>query len=89
MDGLGLGVIFGKALPYSQDHESEADEVGLGYMRDAGFDIEEAPKFWRRMVADAPAGVTDSLSTHPAGEDRAKRLEELIRENQNPKNQMQ
>ena len=83
MDGLGLGVIFGKALPYSQEHESEADEVGLGYMRDAGFDVEEAPKFWRRMVVAAPTGVTDSLSTHPDAERRAKRLEELIRESQN------
>jgi predicted Zn-dependent protease len=80
MDGLGLGVIFGKAMPYSQDHETEADEIGLGYMRAAGYDVKEAPKFWRRMAVAAPSGKSDSLSTHPDPEKRAKRLEELIRE---------
>jgi len=79
MDGLGLGFIIGKALPYSQEHESEADEIGLRYLKKAGFDVEEAPKFWRRMAVAAPEGVSDSLSTHPGAERRAKRLEELIR----------
>lgn len=79
MDGLGLGVIVGKALPYSQEHENEADEVGLRYMKSAGFDLEEAPKFWRRMAVASPDGKSDSLSTHPDAERRAKRLERLIR----------
>ncbi len=80
MDGLGLGVIVGKALPYTQEHESEADEIGLQYMQTAGYDIEEAPKFWRRMEAAAPGGKSDSLSTHPDAERRADRLEELIKD---------
>ena len=80
MDGLGLGFLFGRILPYTQEHENEADEIGLRYMSAAGFDVEEAPKFWRRMAVAAPDGKSDSLSTHPDAERRAKRLEQLIRE---------
>ena len=79
MDGLGLGVIVGKALPYTQEHENEDDEIGLRYMKSAGFDLEEAPKFWRRMAVASSDGKSDSLSTHPDAERRAERLEKLIR----------
>ena len=79
MDGLGVGYIFGSLLPYTQEHENEADEIGLGYMKKAGFNVKEAPKFWRRMAVAAPTGKSDSLSTHPDSERRADRLEELIR----------
>ena len=75
MDGLGLGAVFGRALPWDQHHESEADKVGLRYMQDASFDLEEAPKFWERMVeASPPGGISDSLSTHPASAERAAEL---------------
>ena len=80
MDALGLGAIFGRLLPYSQEHETEADDVGLRYMREAGFDVDEAPRFWRRMAAASPDGTTDSIRTHPDPEKRAKRLEEQIRQ---------
>ena len=80
MDGLGLGSVFGKLTPYNQVHESEADEVGLRYMHQAGFPLDEAPAFWRRMHEVSQGQVSDSLSTHPGALDRAKRLEQLIPE---------
>jgi len=81
MDGLGLGVVFGAAVPWDQRQESEADEVGLSYMQKAGFDIDEAPVFWERMVAASPPGqISDSLSTHPASEKRAQDLRHTIEE---------
>ena len=79
MDGLGLGALFGAALPWDQRQESEADEVGLRYMQKAGYDIDEAPRFWQRMEAASPPGqVSDSLSTHPASEKRAEDLKHAI-----------
>ena len=81
MDGLGLGAIFGQALPWDQGQESEADEVGLLYMQEAGYDIDAAPKFWERMVAASPPGqISDSLSTHPASKKRAEDLRRTIDE---------
>ncbi len=80
MDGLGLGFVVGKITPYNQVQESEADEVGLQYMYGAGFDVDEAAKFWRRMHSVSQGQVSDSLSTHPGALDRAKDLERKAKE---------
>lgn len=79
MGAFGIGSLVGELLPYSQEHEFEADQVGLEYMRKAGFDVEEAPKFWQRMIDATGVQKSDALSTHPDAEKRIKRLEELIR----------
>lgn len=80
MDGLGLGYIVGEALPYSQRDETEADEVGLIFMQKAGYDLDAAPAFWRRMSAEDKGAISDSLSTHPSSEARMKDLESKIAE---------
>ncbi len=80
MDGFGLGFLVGRLLPYSQAHEIEADQVGLVYMQKAEYNIEEAPKFWQRMVDATGNQKSDSLSTHPDAEKRIKRLEARITE---------
>ena len=80
MDGLGLGILVGKVTPYNQVQESEADEVGLRYMYKAGFDVDEAAKFWRRMHQISQGQISDSLSTHPGAMDRAKDLERQAKE---------
>ena len=49
-------------------------------MRKAGYDIEEAPKFWQRMIDATGDRKSDSLSTHPDAEKRIKRLEVEIKE---------
>lgn len=47
---LGAGAQYGVLLPFSRQHELEADQVGLKYMARAGYDPHEALAFWRRMM---------------------------------------
>ena len=63
-------------LPFSREHESEADEIGLRFAVRAGYDPYEAPKLWERMAKLGGGGPT-WLSTHPDSGDRAQRLREL------------
>jgi metalloendopeptidase OMA1, mitochondrial len=79
MAALGAGAKFGVLLPFSRDHESEADEVGLMYMARAGFDPHEAVTFWERM-SENPGGrqPPQFMSTHPAHGTRIQRLQELM-----------
>ena len=71
----GLGKV-GIELPFSRAHESEADHVGLLYMAKAGYDPEEAVRFWERFSA-ANKGQSQGfelLRTHPVD---AKRIADL------------
>ena len=77
---FGAGAQLGVMLPFSRSQESEADRIGLIYMARAGYDPAEAPRFWERMTAGAGARPPTFLSTHPAPEDRVRRLEALIPE---------
>jgi len=72
---FGVGsTVFG-TLPYSRKHEYEADRLGMIFMAMAGYDPNEAPRFWERMMAlSGDKSSSDFLSTHPAN---AKRIEEL------------
>lgn len=67
----------GVVLPFSRGHELEADAMGLEYMAKAGYDPEEAARFWTRFAALGSSGPA-FMSTHPQSEDRAKRLGELM-----------
>lgn len=75
---LGMGAQVGVLLPYSRDHESEADIEGLRYAIRAGYDPNEAPKMWERMAQLGGGDTPEWLSTHPASEARAKKLREMI-----------
>ena len=62
----------GLTLPFSRKHEKEADDIGLLYMADAGFDPRASITLWKNMD-DAKSGSLRPpvfLSTHPAPEDR-------------------
>ena len=63
--------MIGLTLPFSRKHEIEADEVGLLYMADAGFDPRASITLWKNMEAQ-PKGSRPPLflSTHPAPENR-------------------
>jgi predicted Zn-dependent protease len=74
---LGMGAQVGVLLPYSRDHESEADIEGLRYAVRAGYDPNEAPKLWERMAA-LGGGTPEWLSTHPDPLARAQKLREMI-----------
>jgi metalloendopeptidase OMA1, mitochondrial len=74
----GLGATVGRQLPHSRGQESEADYIGLLYMARAGYDPEEAVRFWERFaeVNSQSGGATPwFLRTHPLDEDRIERLQ--------------
>lgn len=77
MGALGLGAQYGVLLPYSRDHESEADVMGIRYAIRAGFNPDEAPLLWERM-ATMGSGGPEWMSTHPDPLERAKKLREMI-----------
>jgi metalloendopeptidase OMA1, mitochondrial len=77
----GLGKV-GIELPYSRLQETEADEVGLMYMAKAGYDPEEAVRFWERFSAShkGQSGGFELLRTHPVDEKRIANLKKLMPE---------
>lgn len=80
MAAIGAGAKYGVLLPFSRDHESEADKVGLLYMARAGYDPREAIAFWKRMSAATGSGgkPPEFMSTHPTDRTRIAQLEELL-----------
>ena len=65
-------------LPYSREHESEADEAGLLYMARAGYDPREAVTFWERMSSAGGGQPPEFMSTHPSHGTRIARLQQLL-----------
>jgi len=82
MGAIGAGAQYGYILPFSRDHESEADAVGLKYMARAGYDPRESIAFWERMskAGGSRGQPPEFMSTHPGHETRIARLKELIPE---------
>ncbi len=77
---VGMGTQVGM-LKFSRQHESEADKIGLIFMAMAGYDPNEAPKFWERMDALSGGGAPPEwLSTHPSNASRIKDLNRDIPE---------
>lgn len=75
----GLGVLF---LKFSRDAESQADHLGLRYMRRANYDPREMPHVFAMLtrVSQAQGGgrVPEWLATHPNPENRQGRIEQEI-----------
>ncbi len=66
----GLASNVGVMLPFSRNHESEADKIGLTLMAIAGYDPIAAADLWRRMKEQAGGAPPEFLSTHPSSDTR-------------------
>jgi predicted Zn-dependent protease len=75
---LGLELLF---LKYSRDDERQADQLGLRYLERSGYDPSAAAQVFDVLSAiarDNPSSLPTWLSTHPAPEERRKRLAEQV-----------
>ncbi|MEW6429004.1 MAG: M48 family metalloprotease [Thermodesulfobacteriota bacterium] len=65
----------------SQEFEMEADYVGLYLLAQAGYPVDGAPDFWRRMAAGHPESIEESLhGSHPSSAQRYTALEKTVAE---------
>lgn len=75
----GLQLLF---LKYSRDDESQADQLGLRYMRRGGWDVHQMPDVFSLLDRVSQAGgggrVPDWLSTHPNPVNRRGAIEHAI-----------
>ncbi len=70
MQAAGAGTSLG-ILAFSRKHESEADKLGLYFMAMAGYNPQEAPKFWERMSFNSSGKAPpEFMSTHPSHDTR-------------------
>lgn len=75
MLAYNVGAQYGVLLPYSREHEREADSVGLLYAAQAGYDPRASVTFWQKMASKGGSQPPQFLSTHPSHDDRIKRLQ--------------
>lgn len=78
LQALGLGAQYGVILPFSRQHELEADQYGLRFMHRAGYDVDQAVRFWERMSAQKSGEPPEILATHPNDATRIARLKQEI-----------
>jgi len=72
---FGLGAQLGVMMPYSRQHEYEADYMGMILMTLAGYNPESALAFWRKMAAGGSGSTSDFLSTHPSDANRIAKIQ--------------
>jgi membrane-associated protease RseP (regulator of RpoE activity) len=73
---LGSNVAAGA---FSVEFEQEADYVGLYFMSLAGYKIDDAANFWRRMATADPRSIT-MKSSHPTSPERFVAIENAVEE---------
>ena len=78
--GLGMGLSLA-VLGITRDSETEADQLGVQYLWNAGYDPNGFVTFFEKLQAkekNKPGGFSGFFRTHPANEDRiAKAQEEM------------
>jgi len=81
--GVNTGGLFSDigGQAFSQGFEAEADYVGLYLTARAGYDINQAPNFWRRMGVAHPSSIrTNHSASHPGTPERFIALEKTVKE---------
>lgn len=76
----GLGTQYGVMLPFSRQHESEADYMGLVLMTMAGYNPEVAVNFWQKMSAGKGKSAPEFMSTHPSDATRIAHIKKYLPE---------
>ncbi len=76
----GVSETYGMVLPFSRKFEYESDEIGLYLMTKAGYNPDEAVRFWDNMrkLKQNSKNPPEFLSTHPADINRINRIKALI-----------
>jgi predicted Zn-dependent protease len=82
MTAYGIGAQVGVMLPYSREHELEADKLGLIFMAMAGYDPATAVPFWERMSKAGGDKPPEFLSTHPSDQTRINKIKAALPEAQ-------
>lgn len=80
-DAVDVLTEYGLNKPFSRSQETDADEVGLFLMAEAGFNPEAAPNVWTKMsqATGGSGGALEAIaSTHPTNEDRQQNLQRLV-----------
>ena len=80
LQAYGVATEYGVILPYSRKQESEADHIGVMLMAQAGYEPNEAPRFWSRFSAMGGDKPAEFMSTHPSDERRERDLLALMTE---------
>ncbi|MEM6538023.1 MAG: M48 family metallopeptidase, partial [Pseudomonadota bacterium] len=75
---LGAGVTFGVILPYSRQHEYEADRLGADFMAGANYRPNEAVRFWDTMSQQPGQQSAEFMSTHPSDQNRITAMRSYI-----------
>lgn len=76
----GLGTQYGVMLPFSRQHESEADYMGLVLMTMAGYNPNVAVNFWKKMSAGKSGSTPEFMSTHPSDATRIANIQKYLPE---------
>ena len=74
----GIGAQLGVLLPFSRNHELEADRLGVDYMAAAGYEPRESLDLWRIMAQQRQGSTPEFASTHPSDQTRIAQLEQYI-----------
>ncbi|HPI46619.1 MAG TPA: M48 family metallopeptidase [Hyphomonadaceae bacterium] len=80
MAAAGAGAQVGILLPFSRSNETEADRVGVDYMKQVGYDVKQAVRLWEKMGAASTDRPQEWMSTHPNPESRVADLKRYITE---------
>ena len=78
LTGAALAAALAVQKPNSRAAETEADHIGIELAAKAGYDPRAAVTLWQKMAQVGGKGPPEFLSTHPAPENREKKLAALI-----------